>query len=439
MWTWIYHLLNAVLLVSVLGFGIYVFKETKDWPLKRRTTAQTEATIHTPSALLFHVLVLVEHYFPLVVCLLWSAAIVYGLVNWATTTWSSQGRLVFSAISTLTTLLVVGLVGWLPRRPAAWIIGGLAVFLLLVAAVAPFVWIRPAYEPPERAAALANRTRVDFSNKMRLVGYEIENKGQRAVRPGEAVWVWLEWEVLAPMVRDWSVFVHLNDPVLGRPIAQRDMFPGQGLLATRLLQPGQRLVNAYRLQVPATTVAPTDLEVVVGLYDFYTGERLTAAAPADVQQDAVTLAVLPLVAVPGDYPNPISVNFGHEVTLVGYDLGPRRAQPGGTVELTTYWRVQRPLAENYTFFVQVVAEDTTRWASQDVAPAEGTSTWPAGSVQPLTMPLSLAAETPADVYPMIIGLYTRTADGGFDRLQVITEDGRPTDDFLQLTLLRVDE
>jgi hypothetical protein len=145
------------------------------------------------------------------------------------------------------------------------------------------------------------------------------------------------------------------------------------------------------------------------------------------------------VAVPGDYPNPISVNFGHEVTLVGYNLGPRRAQPGGTVELTTYWRVQRPLAENYTFFAQVVAEDTTRWASQDVAPAAGTSTWPAGSVQPLTMPLSLAAETPADVYPMIIGLYTRTADGGFDRLQIISEDGRPTDDFLQLTLLRVDE
>jgi hypothetical protein len=107
--------------------------------------------------------------------------------------------------------------------------------------------------------------------------------------------------------------------------------------------------------------------------------------------------------------------------------------------LTTYWRVQRPLAENYTFFAQVVAEDTTRWASQDVAPAAGTSTWPAGSVQPLTMPLSLAAETPADVYPMIIGLYTRTADGGFDRLQIISEDGRPTDDFLQLTLLRVDE
>ena len=71
---------------------------------------------------------------------------------------------------------------------------------------------------------------------MRLVGYDLP--GQE-VRPGEQFELTLYWEILAPMERDWSVFVHLNDPVIHAPVAQRDMYPGQGLLATRLLEPGQ--------------------------------------------------------------------------------------------------------------------------------------------------------------------------------------------------------
>jgi hypothetical protein len=50
----------------------------------------------------------------------------------------------------------------------------------------------------------------------------------------------------------------------------------------------------------------------------------------------------------------------------------------------------------------------------------------------------VAADTPPDLYPLIIGLYPQSADGKFDRLQMVTEDGRLTDDFLNLTPIRVD-
>ncbi|MCZ7671060.1 MAG: hypothetical protein M5U34_29895 [Chloroflexi bacterium] len=54
------------------------------------------------------------------------------------------------------------------------------------------------------------------------MGYELEeglalSGAEGPVFPGDALWLTLEWEVLAEMDRDWSVFVHLNDPVFRQP------------------------------------------------------------------------------------------------------------------------------------------------------------------------------------------------------------------------------
>lgn len=428
---WIYTVLNGVLVVSVVGFMVYALREIRNWRL------EIKGTPLSLQSLISNLLFFVERYFALIVCLLFSAAVVVGLIQWATTTWSSQGRLVFTALSTLTTLLLVGLVGWLPRRPAAWVVAALGSFLFVVAALAPFLWIRPSYQPPHYDPPPV-QTAVNFGEGLQLVGYEIS---PTAVQPGETVWVTLEWEVMQPMARNWSIFVHLNDPVLERPIAQRDMFHGQGLRPTSLLERGERIVTRHALTVPDTAVAPIDLELTVGLYDYATCpacERLpvTDGGGLSVQENAVMLADVSLTAVPGAIPNPISVNFEKGVELVGYELNPRRTIAGETVDLTLYWQLSQPVTADYTIFAQVVDEDTTRWAAQDLPVP--TSQWPLGTPQPVPLTLTLNPETPADVYPLIIGLYTLSPTGEFQRLQRITADGRPSDDFLQLTLLRVD-
>lgn len=447
--TWIYHIFNGMLLVAVLGFPFYVWREIRDWRL---------ALISNLQSLISNLLSFVEHHFPLVVCLLFSVAVVYGLVQWATTTWSSQGRLVFTALSALTVLMVAGLVGWLPPRPAAWVMSGVGGFMLVVSAVSPFLVIRPAYQPKTvQLEHQLTQISADFGQSMRLVGYRVE---ETAVSPGSSLWVILEWEVLQPMDRDWSVFIHLNDPVLGRPIAQRDMYPGQGLLATRLLKPGQHILNRYLLQIPPTAIAPATLELTVGLYDYATHERLplihnsqstipnsqflpcssSSLPPCIVGSDALQLAQIPLTAVSGQYPNPVSVNFEDEIELVGYELIPRRTQPGGNVQLTVYMQAKRPISTNYTLFAQIVnLPDTTRYAAADITPAAPTSAWTVGHVQPITLSLALDPNTPPNVYPLILGFYTQTADGGFNRLRLVTENGRITnDDFLQLTFVRID-
>ena len=124
--------------------------------------------------------------------------------------------------------------------------------------------------------------------------------------------------------------------------------------------------------------------------------------------------------------------------LLGYNVTPRRIRPGESVDLELYWEAQQALDEDYTFFAQVVDPDTTRWASADFAPPVTTSTWNPEESQRLVVTLKLAEETPPAVYPLIVGAYTRDEEGGFDRLQRVTADGRLTDDFLILTPIRVD-
>jgi hypothetical protein len=374
-----------------------------------------------------------------VLCILFASAVIIGLIRWATTTWSSQGRLVFTALSALSVLFMIGLVGWLSRRPARWIAGLVGSFMLAIAILAPFLWIQPAYQPdsysPPRPYVL-HATDITFGNAMRLRGVAVETPvaGQSTVKPGDSLWVHLEWELLQPVEQNWSVFVHLIDPILEQPIAQRDMYPGQGLMLTSWMQPGQRVVNSYRLQIPETTVTPSRLDIATGLYDYQTGERL----PTDDGNELAYFATLHIKPDSNSLPNPVSINFEDELELIGYDIEPRRATPGSTINLTLYWQARQALADDYTFFAQIVGEDTTRWAGYDFAPPEGTASWVPGEERQLSLELTLDENSVPGLYPVIVGAYTRDAEGGFDRLQILTDDGRLTDDFLELTRVRID-
>jgi len=432
---WVYALFNSLLVVSVFGFILAATIELRSWLLSRRGSWQNlQATINNIMRFI------VEH-FAVVSALLFSSAVVIGLIRWATTTWSSQGRLVYTALSALCMLFAIGLIGWMPQRIARWAMSGIALYFFLVAVAAPFLWIKPAYDPDTyNLAQGANFEPVGavFSDKMRLNQAALELDGDESnalsIEPGDSFWVHLDWDVLAPMEENWSVFVHAVDPVLGRPVAQRDMYPGQGLEATSWLEPGSRLVNSYYIQLPETAVSPAELEIVTGLYNVQSGERLTT----ENNDDSATLGNIQVKAAEGAYPNPTQINFEDKLDLAGYTLNPRSAAPGETIELTLYWKPLQPLEMDYTFFAQVVDENTTRWASIDYEPPEGTSSWISGEVLTVTLNLSLAQDTPADVYPLIIGIYTRDTEGDFNRLQILTPDGRLTDDFLELTQVRVE-
>ncbi len=338
---WIYQVLNILAVLSAVGFVVYFVRLVTAWSSNRGKPGKGFGVF------LRNVFDFVTDNIALLLCVMWIAAVIIGLVNWATVTWSSQGRLVFSSISALSTILMVGLIGWLPGRIGRYVAAGVVGFFFAISALAPFIWIQPAYEHLSESVGDLRAANTDFNNSIRLQGFSVDSE---SIVPGDSLDVVVEWEVLQEMDRDWSVFVHLNDPQIDLPAAQRDMYPGQGLRPTSLLSPGERIVDRYVLQVPETAITPAILELSVGLYDFGSGERMLVQGGGD----SVILDTVTLHALTGDIPNPTSINFEEVFELVGFSLEPRRLLPGETIELNLYYVPIEDVSEDYTFFVQVV-------------------------------------------------------------------------------------
>ncbi|GAB4469460.1 MAG: hypothetical protein Kow00124_04620 [Anaerolineae bacterium] len=417
---WIYTVLNGLFVVSMAGAVVTL-------ALRARREGIGLKTWMAP-----------------LLTLLWIASVVVPLSgSWARTTWSSQGRLVFYALSALSLWFVAGLGAWLPERIGRVVVGIVLGFMGAITLAAPLIWIRPAYTPPPQAPAPPEPLQIDFTPPgaeqpaMRLLAYDVQTD---QVQPGGVVYVTLTWEALAPMDRRWSVFIHLADST-GLLAGQRDTYPGVGLLATTDLEPGRRWVDRYAVPVLEGAYAPETLEVLLGLYDYTTCpacQRMRLASGADsLRLGTVTLAPRDEAA---GIPNPVSVNFGGEIELIGYSLSTRQAAPGETIELTLHWRALRQMTRDYTISAQVLGDDTTRYAQEDSWPLNGarpTTTWAEGEIVEDAYTLTLRPDTPPGVYWVQVVVYWAAPDGSFERLQRITADGRLTDDFILLTRVRV--
>lgn len=425
---WAYGLLNGFLVLSLLGLALW---GVKGWLWGRSRDHRTETSGSTL----------------ILLAVLWATLVFIPWLAWARVTWSSQGRLVFPAISVWSLFIVLGLRSLTSdvlqflsrgRGPLAithlyWL---LPAVLLLLSASAPFAWIAPAYRLPEpltdaQVAAVPHRLEVDFGGVLRLLGCGLE-AGE--VEPGEQLEVTLYWEAVAPADRDYTVFVHL----LGEGdllIAQRDTFPGLGLLSTRWLEPGFRWADRYVLQLPRTTYAPDTAEVEVGLYNPTTGARL----PASTGGDNVRFGRVLVQPRPGTVPNPVEVNFGGRMALVGYELSDRAVHTGETLTLTLYWRGLRPMETNYTVSAQLVDPQQRKAAQDDAWPQRGnapTAAWEPGRLITDTRPLEIYADAAPGVYDVRVVVY-RLEDGGIIHLPVVPEKGGMLSDHILLTKVRV--
>jgi hypothetical protein len=360
----------------------------------------------------------------------WVILIVVGLIRWTSTTWASQGRLIFPAISAISVLAVWGLARlW---RGLPWLAIG---FMALLSIAVPFTVIAPHYAPPpeltsEQIAAIHHLVNADFGGEMKLLGYSLETT---SVLPGEPIKLTLYWQSQIAMDRNWSIFTHVVDDQ-GLIVAQRDRYPGMGALATTLMRPGQTLADNYVIPLSPATYSPAAAHLEVGLYDLNTGERLALQTGGD----SLMLTALDIRARPGDIPNALRQNFGNQIQLTGYDLSRRVLHPGETLHLTLYWQALTPLSKNYSVFAHVRGAGESLWAGQDSWPQQGaapTSGWKVGDVITDTYDLTLQADTPPELYDLEVGLYDSS---NLQRLQLIADDGRPLDaDFIFLSKVRV--
>jgi len=413
---WIYFILNAIAVIALIGC-LYFFIVHCSLFIRR-----TYPFTSSPLSLL-------SHYFPYLLLLLQLLLITLGWLQWATVTWSSQGRLFFSAMSAVAIMITLGLRTLLPARARATVFASIGLFMFTITTASPFVFIAPKYvDPPQltkdQLARIPHPLNSDFGSltfppEMRLLGYDVDRS---SVKPNESIRLTLYWQSLTQMDRDWSVFVHVvdeNEIV----IAQRDTYPGLGLMPTRKWSVGRTLADTYVIILPATVYAPSKARIEIGLYDYATGERLLVNG-----RDVLTLSSLDIAL----NENQLAVNFDDKVELVGYKLDQRALKPNEELTLTLYWRGLNAKAD-YTIFAQVRGANDSLWAQLDSQPQPLTSAWSRDQVVTDVRLLKLKPGTPAGVYDVEVGLY----DANIDRLQIVLPDGRRVENSLKLSKIRV--
>jgi len=413
---WAYGVLNGALLASVVGLLVGLGRFVIRSRLREFRSRPTFS---------FQLLLLVL--WPIVVVSLWAV--------WATKTWSSQGRLVFSAISVWSMWMAVGLAqlssalslphGWsyLPQCV-------LSAFMFGLGAWVPFGVIAPAYRPPVLPTDVepmpAHALRADIGGQLRLLGYDMENT---SLQPGEPVRFTLYWEAQRRMGRDWSIFCHVLDLEIESPVAIRDRYPGQGLLATSLIEPGLRWADRYVIVLPETAYAPSDAVLEVGLYDLTSQERLPIAVEqgegVEIVGNALRFQPLLITPWPGDLPNPVRISFEDRMALVGWDLERRVVVPGEALNLTLYWECLAPMAESYTVSTQVLRGDERKVAQSD--------TWPGNTDTASCQPgqrildrreLWIDSDAAPGVHKLLLSVYWIHPSERLTRLRIIDTGGR---------------
>ena len=418
---WVYAVLNGALLVSTLGLSakclIFAVSKLKDLNVRSISSLQLS---DFQSILLF----------------LWPVGVLISWAGWATKTWSSQGRLVFSAISAWSVWMTVGLSQFLRGRWSALLPGALGAFLLALAAWVPFGVIEPAYRPPILPAGVDPTPeyvlQADIGGQVRLLGYDVEGEflqaGVASAQPGQAVRFSLYWEAQRETDRDWSIFCHILDLETELVLKTRDRYPGQGLLATSLMEPGQRWIDRYVVWLPETAFAPSDAVLEVGLYQG--DERppiLVERAEGDVQVvgNALRFQPLRIEPWPGVLPNPVYINFEDKLALIGWDVDRRMLAPGEIVQVTFYWECLSAMETSYRASAQVLGADRGKAAQSDVAPGGvDTSSWERGQQIVDRRELTISPDARAGGYEILISVYGWETPEQLKRLRIINSQGR---------------
>jgi hypothetical protein len=120
--------------------------------------------------------------------------------------------------------------------------------------------------------------KVNLGGKIRFLGYNLESGFQ----PGDGIHLTLFWQCLEEMDQDYTVFTHLTDGE-NKLWAQKDNQPVDGFYATTRWEQGEIVRDQYDLIIPQDVQG--DWELVVGMYNAETGQRLSVVADGEPLPD----------------------------------------------------------------------------------------------------------------------------------------------------------
>ena len=288
--------------------------------------------------------------------------------------------------------------------------------------------IPPLVKVSELDLAASPEHKVDglLGEEMRLAGYDL---APAQVQPGQVVTVTLFWQPQKNLAADYSSYVHLLDDT-GKGVAQSDLRPGGDYYPTSLWRPGEMLRDRHHLVLPGD-LAPGVYRLVSGMY--LHSDMAPLGQPLDVGMVAIKIPGSVLYELPAGVETPLSIAFGDQVALLGYD----RVLDGQELRVTLYWQAEQRMAKSWSVFLHLTDSAGQLAAQQDGQPRYGaypTSVWDEGEVVEDAHRLPLPAQAELGDHALSLGLYL-PATG--ERLPVLDETGQQVSDSFTLFHLRL--
>jgi hypothetical protein len=194
-----------------------------------------------------------------------------------------------------------------------------------------------------------------------------------------------------------------------------------------LLQAWDGQVVASRLTTPQGLRSPAAAEQLAQR----PAQTVLAAPRAGGSWPTVYAGVLPPNApelAPAPIRYPLNARFGNGLTLVGYDLAPDRIDPGGTLQLMTFWRNDAPDGQldvnGFDLFAHLALPDgRIVQKNGGLGGAWPPERWQAGVVYEDVRMLPVAEDAPPGRADVVVGLYDPASPAGTVRIGIVDANG----------------
>ncbi len=326
----------------------------------------------------------------------WLIGVSVLLFYWISTVGAtSQGRLLYPAISAFALLVVAGI--WQLGQIGRWLTRGLVLFLAGFAIATPFLITLPAFSHPAPLAAdaeIPNRFgEPTLANGIDLLGHEIIDQN---LSIGDRPRLRLYWQATEPVPESYFITVHFVDSA-GTEVSRYEGYPAGGRYPTNLWEPNKPFSEEITLE-PITPNAVGGLATYWVDLTTWDGSTATEAKPLAAQSK------IRLETVGQQSPTErVGLTFGNLAILAGYTA----IQTEDVIEVALDWRVLEADPVAYTVFVHLIDQSGELVAQGDGVPRNGTYPTDYWEHDELIRDRHMIPieSVPAGTYTIAIGLY----------------------------------
>jgi hypothetical protein len=332
------------------------------------------------------------------------------------------GRYLLPTLPAILFLMVAGWRFWLRSpliRGFAWKIasaGVVLVGLFSLVVVLARAYARPG---PDTAAHISTPVGAFFGDSLELLGYD----GDVRAVTGDAVQATLCWQAVAPVPRDYTLFLEVVGAD-GQGYGRLRTYPGHGNYPTSEWVLNTPFCERYSVQIgddiPAPALAHLSVSFTAGTFGAPLPVRQSSGAASN---DSAYLLEFKVAGQPGFVP-PVAqatdYRLGRQIRLTGFEAVYKRDQ----VAVTLRWQALEDVTGNYVVFMHLRDTPDHAYAQGDSQPLHGaypTRLWKKGEVILDTHSLKLP---PGGTTPPLT-LYVGMVDAATQvRLAVFDPSGR---------------